>query len=162
MDIKRTATFDSSGDYRYQLERRWAKKGREVTFVMLNPSSADATKDDPTLRACIQFAQRWAFGSLTVVNLFGYRTAHPEVLKQVDDPVGEENDAYVVAAVERAQQVVLAWGNYGGWLERDRAILSLLRPHCTKLRYLKLNRSGHPRHPLYIKRDTPLNAYSIE
>ena len=158
--IERTAIFDSSGDYRYQLGRRW-QDGAEVAFVMLNPSRADAACDDPTLRACIQFAQRWAFGSLTVVNLFGYRTPHPKVLKQVSEPVGEENDHYVVQAVERAERVVLAWGNAGGWLGRDRAILSLLNPYQQKLYYLQLNRSGHPRHPLYIKREVPLIPYRI-
>jgi len=157
-EIERTAVFDRSGDYRYQLGRRWSNDA-EVAFVMLNPSRADAFIDDPTLRACIQFAQRWAFGSLTVVNLFGYRTPHPKVLKQVSDPVGPENDEYIAKAVETADRVVLAWGNGGGWLARDRTILNLLKPHQDKLHYLQLNRSGHPRHPLYIKRDVPLSAY---
>ncbi|MEM6449808.1 MAG: DUF1643 domain-containing protein [Cyanobacteria bacterium P01_D01_bin.105] len=157
-EIERTAIFDPSGDYRYELSRRWGAEA-EVAFVMLNPSRADASVDDPTLRACIQFAQRWGCGSLTVVNLFGYRTPHPKVLMQMSDPVGPENDEYVVRAVEKAEQVVLAWGNFGGWLERDRTILTLLKPQRHKLRYLQLNRSGHPRHPLYIKRDVPLSLY---
>lgn len=157
-EIDRTAVFDASGDYRYELGRRWGT-GSEVAFVMLNPSRADAAVDDPTLRACIQFAQRWGFGSLTVVNLFGYRTPHPKVLMQVSDPVGLENDEYVMRAVERAEQVVLAWGNCGGWLGRDQTILSLLKEHSHKLHYLQLNGSGHPRHPLYIKRDVPLSVY---
>lgn len=158
--IQRTAVFDSSGNYRYRLDRRW-DNGAEVAFVMLNPSRADAFYDDPTLRACIQFAQAWSFGSLSVVNLFGYRTPHPKVLKQVGDPIGPENDAHVVRAAEGAAQVVLAWGNCGGWFERDRAILDLLEPYSHKLHYIKLNRSGQPRHPLYIKRDSPLSTYSF-
>lgn len=129
---------------------------------MLNPSRADAFSDDPTLRSCIQFAQRWDCGSLSVVNLFGYCTPHPTALKQVADPVGPENDAHVVEAVERADRVVLAWGNFGGLLGRDHAILALLKPHRHKLHYLQLNRSGQPRHPLYIRRDMPLSTYALD
>lgn len=128
---------------------------------MLNPSCADETADDPTLRACIQFAQRWGFGSLSVVNLFGYCTAHPAVLKTVADPIGPKNDDYLIAAVEQAQQVVLAWGNAGVFLRRDRTILALLAPYQAKLSYLQINRSGQPRHPLYIPRNAPLNSYRL-
>ena len=127
-----------------------------VAFIMLNPSTADADRDDPTLRACMQFAQRWDYAALSVVNLFGYRTPHPKVLKQAVDPIGAENDTYVLRAVEAAQAVVLGWGNEGGFLGRDRAVLSLLASHSQKLYYLQCNKSGHPRHPLYIKRDVQL------
>ena len=78
--LERTAIFDATGHYRYRLDRRWAQKGPTVAFVMLNPSRADATCDDPTLRACIQFAQRWDYAALSVVNLLGYRRPHPMVL----------------------------------------------------------------------------------
>ncbi len=162
--IKRTALFDSSRRYRYRLNRCWPSHGSRsgklnVAFVMLNPSCANETADDPTLRACIQFAQRWGFGSLSVVNLFGYCTTHPADLKTVADPIGPKNDAYLIAAVEQAQQVVLAWGNAGVFLGRDRTILSLLAPYHAKLSYLQINRSGQPRHPIYIPRNAPLNAY---
>lgn len=154
--LQRTAVFDATGRYRYQLGRRWRPAGPEVAFVMLNPSRADAVCDDPTLRACIQFAQRWGYASLSVVNLFGYRTPHPTTLAKTVDPVGPENDGYLLKAVVAAQQVVLAWGNWGSLQGRDRTILTLLRPHQTKLSCLQINRSGQPRHPLYISRDQPL------
>lgn len=128
---------------------------------MLNPSTADATRDDPTLRACIQFAQRWEYGSLRVVNLFGYRAPHPAELKTVDDPVGRENDGYLIEAVEKAQRVVLAWGNWGSFEGRDRTVLTLLKPYQDKLSCLQNNQSGQPRHPLYAKRSTPLQPLSI-
>ena len=158
--LERTAIFDMTGQYRYCLGRRWFLSGSEVTFIMLNPSRADATQDDPTLRACMQFAQRWHFGSLTVVNLFGYCTSHPNELKKVADPIGCENDRYLIEAVRRAQQVVLAWGNEGSLWARDRTVIQLLKAYQPKLSYLQLNRSGQPRHPLYVRRDTPLTPYT--
>jgi hypothetical protein len=159
--IERTALFDATGRYRYRLGRRWQAQGPEIAFVMLNPSRANAECDDPTLRACMQFAQRWAYGSLVVVNLFGYCTAHPAELKTVSDPVGPENDRYLTAAVGRSHQVVLAWGNDGGFGGRDRTILHKLKAHSSKLTCLQLNRSGQPRHPLYIRRDRTLIPYPI-
>ncbi|MEO1447338.1 MAG: DUF1643 domain-containing protein [Cyanobacteria bacterium J06635_11] len=176
--IERTAIFDVTGNYRYRLDRRWPAQatGRSkqpasntrsaskadpwVAFIMLNPSHADATCDDPTLRACMQFAQRWQYRALSVVNLFGYRTPHPTVLKTAEDPIGRENDAHVIAAVKQAETVVLAWGNWGTLLGRDRAILTLLQPYSHKLHCLALNQSGQPKHPLYIKRDTVLQPFS--
>ncbi|MGB7251336.1 MAG: DUF1643 domain-containing protein [Phormidesmis sp.] len=158
--IERTAIFDPTGRYRYQLTRRWQTHGPTVTFVMLNPSRADATCDDPTLRACVQFAQRWDYAALSVVNLFGYCTAYPSQLKEAINPIGPENDAYVLRSVAAAQRVVLAWGNWGGLYGRDRTILNLLSPYRSKLHCIQLNRSGHPRHPLYIKRDLPLQPFT--
>ena len=157
--IARTAIFDQTGQYRYRLGRRWQPQGEDVAFVMLNPSRADHTKDDPTLRACIQFAQRWGYASLSVVNLFGYRTPHPRELKKSQDPIGPENDTYVLQAAETAKTVVLAWGNEGGLLGRGLAMLSQLVAYAPKLHYLQLNQSGQPRHPLYIPRTTGLKKF---
>ena len=158
--LERTAIFDATGHYRYRLDRRWAQKGPTVAFVMLNPSRADATCDDPTLRACIQFAQRWHYASLSVVNLFGYRTPHPSELKKAKDPIGADNDHYVLEAVAAADKEVMARGNEGGLLGRDRAILTQRSAHQRKLHCLQLNLSGHPRHPLYIPRSTVLQPFS--
>ncbi len=157
--IERTAIFDSTGHYRYRLGRRWRSGDRKIAFVMLNPSRADATYDDPTLRACIQFAQRWRFAALSVVNLFGYRTPHPSELKQAQDPVGPDNDTHVLKAVIEVEKVVVAWGNEGKLLERDRAMLSLLTRYQHKLYCLQRNRSGQPRHPLYVPRSLPLQKF---
>lgn len=159
--MQRTAVFDNTGAYRYQLGRRWQATGANVVFVMLNPSRADDSTDDPTLRACIQFAQRWGCASLSVVNLFGYRTPHPSELKKTKDPVGADNDRYVLAAVRAADKVVLAWGNEGGLLGRDRVVLTQLAPYRQKLYCLQLNRSRQPRHPLYIPRGTALKQFLL-
>ncbi|MEM8504825.1 MAG: DUF1643 domain-containing protein [Cyanobacteria bacterium P01_D01_bin.1] len=159
--VERTAVFDQTGQYRYRLGRRWQAEGKSVAFVMLNPSRADANRDDPTLRACMQFACCWEYAALSVVNLFGYRTPYPQALKQVADPIGHDNDRYLLQAVEAADRVVLAWGNWGGLVGRDRAILTLLAPYQSKLTYLQLNRSGQPRHPLYIKRSVLPQSYPV-
>ena len=160
-ELQRSVVFDATGQYRYQLGRRWRQKGTEVAFIMLNPSQADARCDDPTLRACIQFAQRWDYASLSVVNLFGHRTPHPTQLKTVTDPVGPQNDEYVLEAAQSAEQIVLAWGNWGSLQGRDHTVLNLLRPFQLKLGCLQINRSGQPRHPLYIKRDQLLIPFFV-
>jgi hypothetical protein len=154
--MERSATFDSTGCYRYYLGRHWSQAGSSLTIIMLNPSQADASRDDPTLRRCIGLAQGWGFGAIAVVNLFAYRSPHPRVLRQVADPIGPGNNAALAEATQQADQILLAWGNWGGWLARDRAVLELLIPHQAKLRCLGRNRTGQPRHPLYIPRAAPL------
>lgn len=118
---------------------------------MLNPSTADAEVNDPTIRRCIGFARDWGYGSLEVVNLFSYRATRPQQLKQASDPVGERTDEFILAASDRTELLVLAWGNWGTLLNRDRKVLELLgdRPYFC----LSQNRSGQPGHPLYLHRD---------
>ncbi|NEP19382.1 MAG: DUF1643 domain-containing protein [Leptolyngbya sp. SIO4C1] len=157
--VQRLAIFDPTRQYRYSLERRWQPHGPKVTFVMLNPSRADAERDDPTLRACSQFAQRWGYSALEVVNLFAYRTPEPQVLKTVSDPIGVECDRYLCSAAETAEQIVLAWGNWGALYGRDQAVRSLLSDHASKLRCLGLTQLNQPRHPLYLKRTTALSSW---
>lgn len=150
-----SACFDKTGAYRYRLSRCWEAAQPAVAFVMLNPSQADGVHNDPTIRRCIGLAKFWGYGSLEVVNLFGYCTAHPRMLLQVSDPVGQKNDRHLVAVCEQVDRVLLAWGNWGSKLGRDRTVLSLLEPYQAKFCCLGLNQTGLPRHPLYVKRDTP-------
>lgn len=120
---------------------------------MLNPSQADANHDDPTLRACSQFAQRWGYSKLEIVNLFAYRTAYPNQLKQASDPIGPQNDRYLLEAAQSAEKIILAWGNWGSYLQRAAIVITLLQTHHHKLYCLECNTTGQPRHPLYIKRN---------
>lgn len=158
-----SATFDDSYLYRYRLTRILAKNNqgfRQVTFIMLNPSTADADQDDPTIRACSQFAQRWGYNQLNVVNLFAFRTPHPSALAKAEDPIGPDNDRYLLQAAASADKVILAWGNRGNFLSRNQVVLNLLAPYYHNLYCLQRNHSGQPRHPLYIKRtrlSTPWN-----
>jgi hypothetical protein len=155
--VRGAATFDASGLYRYRLRRWWAP-GPRVAFVMLNPNNADARTDDPTIRRCVGFARRWAFGSVDVVNLFGYRTADPRELLRVEDPVGPENDRHLRHAVRRADLVVCAWGATSVAALRAGELDGLFDGR--DLRCLGRTLSGAPRHPLYLRGDTRLRRFS--
>ncbi|MDB4867283.1 MAG: hypothetical protein JWR03_1616 [Cohnella sp.] len=147
-EMLKGAFVDRSATYRYSLWRIWNPQLPGVLFVMLNPSTADASNDDPTIRRCIGFAKSWGCGSLEVVNLFAYRATNPDELKKCEDPVGPENDDYIVRAVQNAHKVVTAWGTKGGLLGRNKAVMKMLdkyRPHC-----LDMTKDGHPKHPLYV------------
>jgi hypothetical protein len=103
-----SATADIRGDYRYSLTRVWNATLSTITFVLLNPSTADAQKLDPTLRRCVNFAKRDGFGGMVIVNLYAFRTKSPELMKAAADPMGPENDR-VLAGVTGT--VVAGWGN---------------------------------------------------
>ena len=151
-----TAVTGAEGAYRYVLRRRWSS-GPRMLWVLGNPSSADATPDDPTLRRCTRFARDHGCGGLAVVNLWAWRSAHPRGLVGVGDPVGPENDAWIAATARRVDgPVVLGWGVQPD-VARVTTVLGLLgaRPlHC-----LGLTRAGHPRHPLYVPARTRLRAW---
>ena len=102
-----------TGDYRYLLWREWNSQSKTVTFILLNPSRADAQVNDPTITRCIKFAQKWGYGRLEVVNLFAYRASKPSLLKQAVEPIGRDNDKYIQESVFKSDRVILAWGNHG-------------------------------------------------
>lgn len=153
-----SASFDPTRTYRYSLWREWDGDGQRLVFIMLNPSTADADTNDPTIRRCLRFAQAWDYGSMEVVNLFAYRTPSPNDLRAVPDPVGAENDRYLAAAAAQADCIVMAWGNWGSLHQRDRAVYQLLA-HYPNVYCLGTNQSGQPRHPLYLKRDSRLTLW---
>lgn len=156
--MKKGAVIDLMELYRYSLWREWDANVSRVAFVMLNPSRADATTDDPTIRRCISFAQSWGYGSLEVVNLFAYRASKPAELKKVANPIGSENDYYLEKAVKSADKIIVAWGNYGNFRNRCREVLDLLTSF-DKLYCLGITNRGYARHPLYIKSNTKLVYY---
>jgi hypothetical protein len=147
--IDKGAVLDETGVYRYLLWRIWDKSKPRVTFIMLNPSTADANIDDATIRRCVGFADTWGYGGMEVVNLFAYRATHPEVLKLCDDPIGPENDDYIFISSARSMMIIAAWGTNGGFKNRDKAVLELIRNvYC-----IDVSKEGHPKHPLYLKSD---------
>jgi hypothetical protein len=116
---------------------------------MLNPSTADETTDDPTIRRCIGFAKVWGFGSLAVGNLFALRTPKPGDLRTCVEPIGVGNDDWLIRLNEASALTVAAWGNHGEFLDRSNSVRSIL----PDLRVLRLTKHGEPQHPLYVPRD---------
>lgn len=151
--IRSGAEFSECGLYRYLLYRRWAD-GPRCVFVMLNPSTADETSDDPTIRRCIGFAKREGCGALKVVNLFAYRATSPKAMKAAADPVGPDNDVHIMDAFDTADgPIICAWGAHGSYLGRDRAVVGLID---APLFCFGLTKGGSPKHPLYLPGDAKL------
>lgn len=160
-----SAEISDCGRYRYWLERKWNRADPQV-FVMLNPSTADANEDDPTIRRCIGFAKREGAGGIVVVNLFAWRATDPKELSTTSDPIGPGNtraigEALLMAAVHQ-RPIICAWGAHhlaqtqGERLQR-RAVDCAAQLVC-----LGTTKSGAPKHPLYIKRDQPLVRFGKE
>ncbi|GMU40946.1 MAG: hypothetical protein AMXMBFR23_18120 [Chloroflexota bacterium] len=147
------ASGSRDGRYRYSLTRRWSD-GPRVAWVMLNPSTAGARTDDPTLRRCLAISMRHGFGSLEVVNLFALRSTDPAGLRLAAYPAGPRAGVAVARALRRADAVVAAWGVPPRGLEARAAEVRSRLPDGVLA--LGLTRGGHPRHPLYVPRDTPL------
>ena len=121
-----------------------------ANFLMLNPSTADEFKLDPSCARARNYAERWGFGGVIVTNLFAWRATDPGEMKAARDPVGRGNDAAILRAARRAKLVVCAWGNHGAHLGRATSVLENLRSGGISLTYLRMNGSGHPAHPLYL------------
>jgi hypothetical protein len=161
------AWFSDCGTYRYALLRVVdlgldgldGKQERCLNVVMLNPSTADAVENDPTIRRCIGYARSWGYGELMVTNLFAFRATDPRDLKRADEPIGPENDAYIRKIAEAADLIVVAWGSHGTHRRRDEEVVRILaevgkEPHC-----LALTATGQPVHPLYQRADLMPTPY---
>lgn len=159
------AVLSDCGRYRYALDRGPFELplgnpgGLTVLFIMLNPSTADAAEDDPTIRRCIGFARTWGYERLTVANLYGYRATKPADLWNADDPIGPDNDEHLVRLAREATRVVAAWGgDIGPEPGRDCQIIEMVPRGLTCLGFTK---SGRPRHPLYVKGDAEPEFYAM-
>jgi len=136
--------------YRYALWRIWKPELPMVMFIGLNPSTADAVQDDPTLRRCMNFAKSWGYGAVCMSNLFAYRATEPKDLLRTKDPIGIENDQWLAKLAEDASLIVAAWGNDGRHLDRSDYVAKMFN----KLHCFKVNKSGEPAHPLYQRSDS--------
>lgn len=145
--------------YRYTLWRTItaAVPPRYVLWVMLNPSTADESQDDPTIRRCVRFSQDWGFDALCVCNLFAFRATDPAEIKASPDPVGDDNDYWLAKLSAGAQMTVAAWGEHGTFQNRERAARLIL----PDLYALSVNKGGQPAHPLYLKGDLKPRPYPI-
>jgi hypothetical protein len=121
---------------------------------MLNPSTADHERNDPTIARCERRARALGFGSLIVWNLFALRATDPKTLKDTDDPVGPDNDGFIAEALHETKSkkgtVVVGWGANGDYLERYSKILAVAQLMRLQLYCLGITSSGQPKHPLYI------------
>jgi len=162
--IKSTAEFSNDGDYRYRLFRQWGWRIPGVLWVMLNPSTADAEVDDPTIRRCVSFADRWGYDSTTIVNLYAYRSTSPTVLLDAADPIGPENATVIQGTIKmHVGPIVFAWG---AAVEKIAIERSRLNPatwcrDTQRPMALGFTKAGHPRHPLYVRSDVSLVPVTV-
>lgn len=147
------ASFSPDRRYRYSLTRVWSR-GPMMTVVGLNPSTADESVLDNTLKKCVKFAHSWGYGGFHMANLFAFRATDPIDMKACFEPVGLDNDKHLVELAFASKLVLAAWGTHGGWLGRDAEVIELLTGHGVNLSCLKLTKDGHPWHPLYVKDST--------
>lgn len=147
MATERGAIID--GPYRYLLTRLipGEDETKRVVWVMLNPSTADASRDDPTIRRVLGFSRRWGYGAVSVVNLFAFRATDPSELVKIADPVGPRNHAVMSNEIAHAWSTVVAWGARGGTARQRYRFNG--KYYC-----LGVTKGGEPRHPLYVRADT--------
>jgi len=153
--IDRTASgaeFSDCRKYRYVLWRRWDWQGyaNQLMFIGLNPSTADESEDDPTVRRCIGFAKSWGFGGLLMMNAYAFRATDPKVMKKALDPVGRGNDEAFGYRRTQVGLIVACWGAHCS-PEREKRVCEVIdKPiYC-----LGKTKAGRPKHPLYLRADT--------
>jgi len=145
--MKTDASLSQCRKYRFALWRIWDESKSYAMIIRLNPSTADEKEEDRTIKRCIDFSKSWGYGGLCMVNLFAFRATEPSDMFAVIDPVGSGNDEWLVKLSKEAGVVVAAWGNDGSHLGRSKEIVRLI----PNLQYLKINKTGEPAHPLYLK-----------
>lgn len=153
-----SAELSACGRYRHRLVRRW-DDGDVVAWLMLNPSTADATADDPTIRRRIAFSKSRGHGALVVLNLFAYRATDPRRLpREYESAVGPDNDEWIAANVAE-RRVVCAWGCHGKRFGRGREVAASIATIAREVVCLGTTKDGHPRHPLYVAGTQPRIAF---
>lgn len=151
------ATFSDCRTYRYALWRCWDWRGysNQVMFIGLNPSTADETEDDPTIRRCIRFAKDWGYGGLIMTNAFAFRATDPRDMKAAPDPVGPDNDDILSQYQSQVGLVVAAWGAHCP-RDREQQICQIVG---RSIKCLGRTKHGSPKHSLYLRADTPLEPF---
>ncbi len=158
-NIKSTAIFGgSNNEYRYVLTRVWDESLPAIAFLMLNPSTADERKDDPTVAKCRRLATRWGYGALHVLNLFAIRATDPRDMKRHPYPIGSVNSSHIVR-VAKDIRVIAAWGNHGSHRGRAAVVCRCLREYQIPLFCLRVTKQGEPQHPLYIPENIEPQEY---
>lgn len=152
------AVLSPDGAYRYVLHRRWDAAGPVMAWVGLNPSTADASADDATIRRMSAFARREGCGGICVLNLYALRSPDPAALARHPDPVGPDNDSWLRGLAPDGP-VIAAWGAHAAAGARWPAVTELLAAAGITLSCLGTTADGSPRHPLYVRADAPLSPW---
>lgn len=158
--VNNGARLSECGRYRYRLWRIWDDLAPVMVWVMLNPSTADASVDDPTIRKCVGFAKANQHGGIIVVNLFAWRATNPKELPKVADPIGPENDEHILWAVKAPIMcsVVAGWGGNKFAAKRARRVATLIKGAGRPVQCFRRSEEGNPWHPLYLPYTSPLVA----
>jgi len=155
-----SATFSPCGAYRYRLERHGLAGSGAVAWIMVNPSTADAKNDDPTIKRVISFTEREGAGWAIVGNKFAYRATDIRDLRTAKDPRGPDNDAHLEQIMRDAPVVIAAWGPLAKLPDhlrrRWRTVADMAERLGVQLMCLGTAQDGQPRHPLMLRADTPL------
>jgi len=164
---KRYADFSDCGIYRYNLGRVWDYNKPRMLIVMLNPSTANVEKDDPTTRKCLKYARDNNCGSYVAVNLFAFCSPKPEVMKSFCDPIGVETDEKLLKELEELKEIknsilVAAWGNHGSFLDRDFAVYKIGIESGYEWLCFGTNKNGSPKHPTYLPHGLEFKKYIME
>jgi hypothetical protein len=155
------AQISTCGTYRYTLDRVWDSSLPTAVFIMLNPSVADASIDDPTIRRCIGFAKREGYGGLTVLNLYALRATNPSELRSHVAPIGARNSMWTCAVLCRDPGlVIVAWGADPAACDQVSLATHAIAAHGLTPMCLGTTKTGAPRHPLYVRADQPLQAWT--
>ena len=153
-----SAVLSECGKYRYKLSRTWEPHRPVLVWIMLNPSTADHTKDDPTIRKVTGFSKRNGFGSIEVYNLFAYRATNPAELRRVPDPVGPENMKHLSALSNSSKSVVFAWGTHGRLKFQGHEVACRFMSNPNVF-YLGATKNQQPKHPLYVSYSQSLRRW---
>lgn len=156
-DTNSGAIFSEDRRHRFTLWRRWVDDcpvSDMCAFIGLNPSTADETANDPTIRRCIRFAKDWGYSGYIMLNLFSFRATDPKVMKAELTPTIYRNTSAIETVCYRAGFVVAAWGNHGDHLGMSGNIRLRLTGEKIEVHHLGLTKTGQPRHPLYVRADT--------
>ena len=147
--MEKKANISKDKIYRYTLSRTWDSTKPTVLFIGLNLSIADENIDDPTITRCINFAKDWGYGTLLMANLFAFRSTYPKEIYLIDDPIGKDNDHYILECVKQSDLIIACWGNNGTYMDREKIIKELV----PNLYCLQKNKNGTPHHSLRLSRD---------
>jgi hypothetical protein len=159
-----TCVFSPCRSYRYTLKHRWDElmPERVVMWIGLNPSTADESALDPTLRRVKAFSAAWGFNAFVMTNLFAFRATDPKDMMRAVDPIGPENDRHLIETMRACEgAVVAAWGNGGRFNVRTGEVVPLLQRDGARVMCLGLTGEGFPRHPLYVAGGTPLQTFNL-